>query len=662
MSHISFNTDSIANFSNTLATFVRNLSLTARNRKQALSIAIDSVLVVFSLWAALSLRFGVFFVDFESVAHLFIVLPPVTILIFTSLGIYRWIVRSSTSRLYTQLLKGAACSGVILLMLMYLVPPALVNPRSLFIIFTLILMAGTCGIRVAWKRIFDSGNKGMPIAVYGAGSAGEQLVASLASGREYRPVCFIDDAAELSGTTVKGIPVLYSGSTVALAGSLATLEVSQIVIAIPSLSSPAYEQVVARLEQVKIPFKTLPGIAELVSGQAKYNEMRELSIHDILGRNEVVPDPALLGWCIHNKSVLVTGGGGSIGSELCRQIIRLGPKRLTILDNCEVNLYHITEEMNELLARQADQPSIFINPVLCSVTDVARIKQLFSDELFDTVYHAAAYKHVPIVERHPEQGVEVNVFGTLNLLDAAIEQAVSKFILISTDKAVRPTSAMGASKRVAELILQAKARQSHGTVISMVRFGNVLASSGSVVPKFYKQIEAGGPVTITDMNISRYFMTITEASQLVLQASAIAAGGDVFVLDMGEPVLISHLAKTMIRLHCKQIELAGDVSPSIGIEIIGLRPGEKMYEELFIDSHCNETSVAKVMTANEKYLAWEELKPLLAKLRGTLAESRQYVITQQLTDIVFHSAQAHSAAPVTAVADVQSEPRISVIG
>ena len=625
----------------------RNLSATGRGKKQAISILLDACMVIVSLWAAYALRFGSFDVEIAHLAYHFLLLTPLTVLIFTGLGIYRWVVRTSTFGLYLQVLKGALASSATLLMLMYLLPSDGVQPRSAFVIYGLVLAALCIGLRLVWKGLFDADGKGAPVAIYGAGNAGTQLAGILKKGDEYNPVCFIDDNPGLVNTTVMGRSVL-GGLGPHLATQLARREVTEIIIAIPSVNSAEYSAIYDRVEKLGIPFKTSPSFVELVSGQAAISEIREVSVTDILGRNEVIPDPILLNSAVRGKSILVTGGGGSIGSELCRQILKFSPAKLTVLDNSEANLYHIEEEINELMASSKVPVGVVFDTILCSVTDQRLIDRIFDSQHFDTVYHAAAYKHVPMVERFPEQGVGVNVFGTLNLVDAAMRTGVDRFMFISTDKAVRPTSAMGATKRVAELILQAKARISGHTIISMVRFGNVLASNGSVVPKFRKQIVAGGPVTLTDLNITRYFMTIPEASQLVIQASAISRGGDIFVLDMGDPVKISHLAETMIRLHCQQVEQAGGRRPDIRIHVTGLRPGEKMYEELFVDECCEQTSIAKVFSANEQCLAWDELAIDLMMLQnGVLVEQRD-AIKQQLFDIVFRDNQPEARRPLSA--------------
>lgn len=585
---------------------LHNLANTGRTRKQVLGGVADTLLVVLSLWLAYSLRLGEAFTDLGSTWYLFILLPCLTLGTFAALGVYRWVVRSTNRRLFVQLVKGSLASALLLVLITYLLPPERGSPRSVFIFYGALLLIGTCSVRFLWQGFFDAGRRGEPIAIYGAGAGGRQLAALLAFGHEYRPVVFIDDAKALFGSTVLGLPVL-DGEADTLAAALQRNEVCRIVLAMPSLSGKHYRQKLERLERLALPVQTVPAIDELMSGRARADDIRDVAIGDILGRAEVAPDIELLGRRLTGRSVLVTGGGGSIGSELCRQIVRLAPKRLVILDHGEANLYHISEELQ--------RENIEFLPRLGSVTDRRRVDRLLREFAIDTVYHAAAYKHVPIVEEQPWLGVETNVFGTLTLLDAAIANGVEDFVLISTDKAVRPCSAMGASKRAAELLLQAKAHSGIATRVSMVRFGNVLGSSGSVVPKFKKQIQAGGPITLTDPGITRYFMTIPEAAQLVLQASSIARGGDVFVLDMGEPMKILDLARTMTRLYGKRLaEETGDPC-DIAIVVEGLRPGEKMFEEMFITDTHRPTSVARIFTADEAWLPWEDLAGRLGELR-----------------------------------------------
>jgi len=608
-------------FSNTLHALLKNLSDTGRGRKQTFSVVIDASMSAFALWLAYTLRFGEAFHYFSYSWHLFVLVPLATVTIFGSLGIYRWVVRSTNSRLYRQLLKGCLMSALVFIVLTFLAPPFRDNARSLFAIYGVLLVLGVVGSRIVWAGLFDAGARGEPIAIYGAGAYGRQLADLLGAGVAYRPVAFVDDDPSLGGSTISGLRVL-DGREPDLRGQLRRLDVGRVVLAMPSISNRDYQSKLTALEKLGLPVQTMPDIAELVTGAARADDIRDISIKDILGRTEVAPDPELIGRRVSGRTVLVTGGGGSIGSELCRQIAKLSPKRLIVLDSCEANLYHITEELG--------REEVPFAPRLGSVTDRPRLERLMSEFEIDTVYHAAAYKHVPIVEAQPGQGVETNVFGTLALLETAIAHRVDDFVLISTDKAVRPTNAMGASKRTAELILQAKAHAGATTRISMVRFGNVLGSSGSVVPKFKKQIESGGPITVTDPNITRYFMTIPEAAQLVLQASAIAHGGDVFVLDMGDPVKIVDLAKTMVRLYGKRLaEESGDPA-DIDIAFEGLRPGEKMYEELFINDSDVETEVRKVFSADEVWLPWAELKSKLDAMAAHIADGDDEALREVL--------------------------------
>ena len=641
-------------FSQTLDGLLRNLADTGRGLKQALSMGADATLAIVSLWLAYTLRHGLPFSDFRHTWYLFLLMPALTVAVFSGLGVYRWVIRSTNQRLFKQIIKGSILSGALLVVLFFLIPPDRSNPRSLFVIYSMLLLLSTAGIRMLWRGLFDSGERGAPTAIYGAGAGGIQLANMLRGGGDYRPVVFIDDDIKLTGSMVSGLPVLI-GSNPALKHELKRHDVQGIVLAIPSLSSAAYQRKLSMADSLGFHVQTMPSVAELMSGTARMDEIREVSISDILGRSEVVPNVELMSRRVTGKTVLVTGGGGSIGSELCRQVMKLAPRQLLILDNSEANLYHITEEFNTT-AKDAEIDGEFnFKPILGSVTDKRRINKLMADYAVDTVFHAAAYKHVPIVEAQPDQGVAVNVFGTSIVLDAAIAHGVSDFLLISTDKAVRPTNAMGGSKRVAELILQAKARLQNTTRISMVRFGNVLGSSGSVVPKFQKQINAGGPITLTHRNITRYFMTIPEAAQLVLQASAIAKGGDVFVLDMGEPVRIEELARTMVRLYGKKLKEDTGNPADIDIVIEGLRPGEKMYEELFISDSCEQTEVAKISSADETWMPWDELVTVLDELESAAAEEDSETIKSLIMTLAFAGHKQPDTITADTV-DAQSTP------
>lgn len=621
-----------AMFSASLNGLLKNLSETGRGSKQLMAVAIDCILAILCLWAAYSLRHGYLFSDFRSTWHFFLLLPVITSFLFAGLGVYRWVIRTANQRLFRQLFKGSCLSAIALLVLFFLLPAAeRANPRSLFVIFGLLLFFSTSGIRLLWKATMDSEGKGELLAIYGAGAGGQQLVNLLGANDKFRPVIFIDDNKTLEGTTLCGLPILH-GSNSLLSNELKQHEVSKVVLAMPGISAAAYHKKLQQLEKMGLPTLTMPSIEELISGTAKADEIRDVSVNDILGRKEVVPDIELMGKRVTGKVVLVTGGGGSIGSEICRQVMKLKPSRLIIVDNSEANLYHITEELDQLASSAVDADFVSFLPLLGTVVDRDRMEKLMAKYGVNTVFHAAAYKHVPIVEAQPDQGVEVNVFGTLKVLESAIKQGVSDFVLISTDKAVRPTNSMGATKRVAELVLQAKAALGGDTRISMVRFGNVLGSSGSVVPKFKRQILENGPITLTHTDVTRYFMTIPEAAQLVLQASAIGKGGDVFVLDMGEPVKISELARTMVRLYGKRLQEDTQDPADIEIKVQGLRPGEKLYEELFISESSVPTEVAKITTCSEVWLQWKSLHPLLQTLDET---TDNIAIRKQLMDLAF---------------------------
>lgn len=606
-----------ATFSASLEVLLVNLSETGRGSKQLMAIAVDSGLAALCLWAAYSLRHGLPFSDFRTTWYFFLFLPAITVFIFAGLGVYRWVIRTANQRLFRQLFKGSCLSAIALLVLFFLLPAERANPRSLFIIFGLLIFFSTSGIRLLWKAFLDSENEGQLLAIYGAGAGGQQLVSLLDCNDKFCPAVFIDDDSSLEGKTLSGLPIL-NGTSDQLAAQLKRYEVSKVVLAMPAISTAQYHKKIQQLEKLDLPALTMPSIEELISGAAKVDEIRDVSVNDILGRKEVLPNVELMGRRVTGKVVLVTGGGGSIGSEICRQVMRLKPARLIILDNSEANLYHITEELDQLSNSAVDESFVSFLPLLGSVTDRKRVEKLMEEHKVNTVFHAAAYKHVPIVEAQPDQGVDVNIFGTLKVLESAMKFRVSDFVLISTDKAVRPTNSMGATKRVAELVLQAKSALGGNTRISMVRFGNVLGSSGSVVPKFKRQILEGGPITLTHTDVTRYFMTIPEAAQLVLQSSAIAKGGDVFVLDMGEPVKISDLARTMVHLYGKKLHEDTGEFGDIKIQVQGLRPGEKLYEELFISKEGKATEVSKISTSSEIWLDWEELSVSLDILRDNI--------------------------------------------
>ena len=601
----------VSRFSSTLGVAVRNLAETGRTKKQCFSIAVDMSLVVVSLWLAYTLRYGEAFSSFKPNIHIFVLLPIATVLVLVGLGVYRWVIRSSNEHLTRSIIKGGVISSFVLVLLLHVLPPTINFPRSVFAIYGLLFTVSAISVRYLWRSFFGENSahgSGERVAIYGAGRAGQQLAGLMRLDESRNPVLFIDDNPKLHNSTLAGLPVVC-GSVEELRQEVMARGVTRIVLAVPKAKGQQYAEIVNKLSGVDVAIQTMPTLAEIMSGRASPDQVRDLSVDDLLGRSVVAPDDALMRQCVAGKVVLVTGGGGSIGSEICRQVVLLNPARLIVLEQSEENLYKITEEIHRIL--DGDRASRFL-PVLGSVTNREKLDKLFSANQINTVYHAAAYKHVPIVEHYPEEAISVNVFGTLNVLETAISHAVDNFTLISTDKAVRPANVMGATKRIAEMILQAKSGLEHQTVICMVRFGNVLGSSGSVVPKFKQQISEGGPVTITHRDITRYFMTIPEASQLVLQATALARGGEIYVLDMGEPVNIYEFAILMINLSGKTVKSKSSPFGDIEIKEIGLRPGEKMYEELFVAEEAQRTPVQKIFVSQEAPVEWDDLVDILS--------------------------------------------------
>ncbi|MDH5379159.1 MAG: polysaccharide biosynthesis protein, partial [Gammaproteobacteria bacterium] len=437
------------------------------------------------------------------------------------------------------------------------------------------------------------------IGIYGAGRAGVQLAKALLAGNQYQPAFFVDDNKDLHKNELFGIRVF---SPKELEKLISEFEVEQVFLAIPSLTRQRRRLILDELESLSVQIKTLPGIEDIAAGRVTIDDIRNVDIEDLLGRDPVPPITDLLKKCIEGKSVLVTGAGGSIGSELCRQILGLKPTKIVLFENHEFSLYQIEREL-----RNRRESSIEIVPILGTIMNKDLLRQVVEGHAISTIYHAAAYKHVPIVEFNPLEGVLNNVFGTRNVAEVARECRVETFVLISTDKAVRPTNIMGASKRLAELILQAMALESKATRYVMVRFGNVLGSSGSVIPLFKEQIKKGGPITVTHPEVTRYFMTIPEAAQLVLQAGSMGSGGDVFVLDMGESVKIYELAKKMVHLSGMQVNCEETPDGEIAIEFTGLRPGEKLYEELLIGNNVSRTEHPRILRAEESYLSKSEI-------------------------------------------------------
>ena len=465
------------------------------------------------------------------------------------------------------------------------------------------------------------------VLIYGAGNTGRQLAVAMANSHEMQVAGFLDEDDRLHGHVLNGQPIYNPAD---LDNLVTTLNISDVLLAMPSLSRHRRNEILGQIRVAKVAVRTLPSVTDLAQGKVSISDLRELDIDDLLGREPVMPNYILFAMNVRRKVVMVTGAGGSIGSELCRQILSVGPSKLLLIEQSEFALYGIHQELEEKL----DDRDIVLVPLLASVQDSERMHEIMFTWHPDTVYHAAAYKHVPLVEHNPAEGIKNNVLGTLRTALAALESGVSDFVLISTDKAVRPTNIMGASKRLAEMVLQALAASTSGTKFSMVRFGNVLDSSGSVVPKFRQQIRDGGPITLTHPEITRYFMTIPEASQLVIQAGAMAKGGDLFVLDMGQSVMIMALARRMIELSGLTVKDEQNPDGDIEIEISGLRPGEKLYEELLIGNNPKPTSHSRIMKAHEDFVPWAELEGKLKSLNMALDVNDVGVIRLIMENIV----------------------------
>lgn len=585
-----------------------------RFQKQMIAIIADCVFLPLIFCFAIYFRYDAS--RGEVFAHylwLIFAVPFVSIPIFIRLGLYRAVIRFIDQKIIYVVVAGVTLSVAMLVAMAAFATHMSGLSRGVFAMYWV-----TAIMYVVISRFLVRGVLLMPeikrdavrVAIYGAGSAGSQLSNALRASKEYLPVVFIDDKKELKGATIAGVKI-YSSSM--LPELIHKAGIREVLLAMPSMTKAQQKEILNKLELLKVKVKVTPPVASLVSGERRLQDVREIEIEDLLGRDQVAPNPNLLSGCISGKTVLVSGAGGSIGSELCRQIIHLRPKRLILLEMSEFALYSIKQELKG--SKNTHGMDVEILPFLCSVLDTAKCQNIMRTFEVDTVYHAAAYKHVPLVEHNPVEGVRNNVFGTLSIAKAAMASDVKCFVLISTDKAVRPTNVMGSTKRLAELILQAFARQQSKTRFCMVRFGNVLGSSGSVVPLFRKQILAGGPITITHPEITRYFMTIPEAAQLVLQAGAMGEGGDVFVLDMGDPVKIVDLAKRMVHLSGMEVKTEQTPEGTIEIQHVGLRPGEKLYEELLIGENVEGTEHPLIMRAQEAEIAWPQLEALLNEMR-----------------------------------------------
>lgn len=618
-----------------------------RRHKAALLVSLDVVFVLLALWSAFSLRWGVLYVPKGDEWYLFLAAPFIAVPIFSRLGLYRAIIRYIEMKALWTIVQATTFYALVFAFVLYesaiKVIPRTVSPLNWVLIM---LLVGSSRFFARWWlgetyfRLGGGGRKTSPlrkknVVIYGAGSAGVQLASALAHGRDFNPVAFIDDDPSLHRRKANGLRIYAFKS---LAYLIDRHHVTDVLLAIPSASRARISELIRQLEPYAVHVMSMPGLSDIAQGRVTVDALQEVDIADLLGRAPVAPDPILLQATINGKVVMVTGAGGSIGSQLCREIILLQPKALILYELSEFALYAIEKELTHLLSKTPAQPALEIITLLGSVTDAKRLEKICRVFKVQTLYHAAAYKHVPMVEKNPGMAITNNIFGTWYAAQAAIAAQVELFVLISTDKAVRPTNTMGASKRFAELILQALSQdtgRTHQTRFTMVRFGNVLGSSGSVVPLFREQIARGGPVTVTDARIIRYFMTIPEASQLVIQAGALAQGGDVFVLDMGDPIHILDLAKRMIHLSGLSIKDEGHPEGEIAIHFTGLRPGEKLYEELLIGDAVANTCHPRIMRANEQVIAWPELEKMLLALslatENDDIEQIRAILTQAVT-------------------------------
>lgn len=600
-----------------LSTHILGLS---RPAKRAVALTIDLVICLVAVAAAYWLRLGEWMPPRGTNQWLSYVLPVgIAIPLFIRFGLYRAIFRYVGWGALASVVRACAIFGLVYATIFTFI--GLFNvPRTIGVIQPILLFLFIGASRAAARIWLGGGYNSLlrlhqrrRVLIYGAGSAGRQLAGALGNSEDMLVIGFVDDDPTLHDSVLNGKPI-YPPTK--LAERIEELEVSDLLLAIPSATRQRRNEILESVRASHASIRTLPGLSDLAHGRVTVNDLRELDIEDLLGRDPVAPDPALLAKNLFGKTILVSGAGGSIGSELCRQILRENPANLLLVEMNEYNLYAIHHELEA--SNMEDGIASNIVPVMASVLNDSALDALIGQWRPDTIYHAAAYKHVPLVEHNAVEGVRNNVFGTLALAKIAQRHGVADFVLISTDKAVRPTNIMGASKRLAELILQALSLTSQNTRFSMVRFGNVLGSSGSVVPLFRQQIRQGGPVTVTHEEITRYFMTIPEAAQLVIQAGTMAKGGEVFVLDMGEPVRIIDLARAMIELSGLMVRDATNPDGDIEVEVTGLRDGEKLYEELLIGDNPEATEHSRIMKANEDFLPWEELALVIEQLQAAM--------------------------------------------
>ena len=604
----------------------------SRRNKQLIMVVFDAVAIIIILYASFWTRLGYFFSLSGNIDLLIMIYaaPFMAIPVFKSFGLYREVIRYVNSRALWRIIQAATVYGIAWGLIVFMaridIATNFAVPRSVILINIglIILVIGGSRFFARWLLVGKVNSN--RVVIYGAGSAGRQLSTALIQSRELYPVAFIDDSIEIIGHSINGIKVISPDSLETLINKQ---NIKEVLIAMPSLSRSRHREIINFLEPYPVIVRLLPGVSELAQGKIKVNDLLEIDLKDLLGRKLVKPNKELFRMNISDKVVMVSGAGGSIGSELSRQVLLLKPKKLVLYEISESSLYQIEQELKDI-----NISNIEIYPVIGSVSDKKRAINICEFYGVQTLYHAAAYKHVPLVEYNQSQGVLNNTKGTMLLAEAAIASNVETFVLISTDKAVRPTNFMGASKRAAEIVLQALSELSHNTCFTMVRFGNVLDSSGSVIPLFKKQIKAGGPVTVTHAEVVRYFMTIPEAVELVIQAGAMAKGGEVFVLDMGDPIRIYDLAVKMINLSGLKVLDENNPDGDIEIKYTGLRPGEKLYEELLVGGNFSLTSNKLIMRSEEDMITWDKLEPMLSELYKNAENSEVKKIYNSLKKIV----------------------------
>jgi len=615
-----------------------------RSVKKALMVSADLVALPLILWLAISLRLGSFSHGNSGAGLLFVALPLITVPILIRLGLYRAVIRFISSKALVAALLGVTVSTVILGLLSY-APVFGTVPRSSLAIYWSLALLYVGGSRYLVRLLLSPRSSvASHVIIYGAGAAGARLAQAMAMSAEARPVAFIDDDRRLWGSVIGGLRVHQPADMEWLRGEY---EIDRVLLAMPSASRTVRRVVLERVQAPGLRVQTVPDISDILAGNAQLEDVRDVDANDLLGREPVAPIQALIDACIRDKVVMVTGAGGSIGSELCRQIARIGPRRLVLFEMSELALYSIERELAALA--EHDDLNLELTALLGNAHHRDRLSEIMRAYGVQTIYHAAAYKHVPIVEQNIIAGIHNNVLSTWHAAEAALASHVETFVLISTDKAVNPTNVMGATKRLAEMVLQGLSTRGGRTKFCMVRFGNVLESSGSVVPLFREQIRRGGPVTVTHPDIIRYFMTIPEATQLVLQAGAMAVGGDVFVLDMGKPVKIADLARRMIHLSGLTVRSEENLEGDIDIQFTGLRPAEKLYEELLIGSNVSGTEHPMIMRALEPCMSWSKVEALLHDLTqemsrldvpatlGILGNAvQEYIPTPRSADLVWN--------------------------